>query len=121
MPLSNQWHCDADDPWQGESISSMKRTRLFVTFFACAKSVPTTTRRLLQGVRRHAGGPHGQDSRPTACDGVRDAEVTAGVSLHYAIGIDEVMSIFTGVGFADVRRVDQMMHQPVIVGRRDEH
>jgi SAM-dependent methyltransferase len=48
------------------------------------------------------------------------AHVTAGVSTYYAIGIDQVMSIFTTVGFHEVRRIDNLLHQPVIVGRRPE-
>jgi glycine/sarcosine N-methyltransferase len=48
----------------------------------------------------------------------RNAEVTAGVSTYYAISVDEVMSIFTDAGFGEVRRIDGLLHQPIIVGRR---
>lgn len=48
----------------------------------------------------------------------RPAEVTAGVSTYYVISIDEVLSLFTAIGFEDVRRIDEVMHQPIIIGRR---
>ncbi|MDL0434006.1 class I SAM-dependent methyltransferase [Marinobacter sp. TBZ242] len=49
-----------------------------------------------------------------------DAQVTSGVSTYYAISVDQVMSIFTDIGFDGVRRIDNLAHQPVIVGRRPE-
>ncbi len=50
----------------------------------------------------------------------RMAEVTAGVSTYYAISVDEVASIFADSGFENVRRIDDLMHQPTIVGQRPE-
>jgi SAM-dependent methyltransferase len=51
-------------------------------------------------------------------NGDRAAEVTAGVSQYYPVGIGQVMSMLGNVGFDDVRHVDKVLHQPVIVGRR---
>jgi hypothetical protein len=46
------------------------------------------------------------------------AKVTTGVSRYYAITIDRLMSLFEEVGFVEIRRLDEIMFQPVIVGRR---
>jgi glycine/sarcosine N-methyltransferase len=49
-----------------------------------------------------------------------DVQVTAGVSMYHAIGVDQLTSIFADAGFCGVRRIDGILHQPVIVGRRHE-
>ena len=51
-------------------------------------------------------------------DGAGEAKVTAGLTTYYAIEINEVMEIFSSVGFKEVRRIDNVMHQPIVVGRR---
>ncbi|BDA71526.1 hypothetical protein CAL7716_056920 [Calothrix sp. PCC 7716] len=44
--------------------------------------------------------------------------ITAGLSRYYAITIDNLMSLFKDVGFTDVQRLDGILHQPIVVGRR---
>jgi glycine/sarcosine N-methyltransferase len=44
--------------------------------------------------------------------------VTAGLSRYYAITVDRLMSLFGEVGFTDVQRLDEILHQPIVVGRR---
>lgn len=44
--------------------------------------------------------------------------VTAGLSRYYAITVDRLMSLFGEVGFTDVQRLDGVLHQPIVVGRR---
>jgi alkanesulfonate monooxygenase SsuD/methylene tetrahydromethanopterin reductase-like flavin-dependent oxidoreductase (luciferase family) len=46
------------------------------------------------------------------------ASVTAGLSRYYAITIDRLIFLFREVGFTDVQRLDGVLHQPIIVGRR---
>lgn len=46
------------------------------------------------------------------------ASVTAGLSRYYAITVDRLMSLFREVNFTDVQRLDGILHQPIIVGRR---
>jgi SAM-dependent methyltransferase len=46
------------------------------------------------------------------------ASVTAGFSRYYAITVDRLMYLFREVGFTDVQRLDEVLHQPIIVGRR---
>ncbi len=46
------------------------------------------------------------------------ASVTAGLSRYYAITIDKLMSLFREVGFTDIQRLDGILHQPIVVGRR---
>lgn len=46
------------------------------------------------------------------------ASVTAGLSRYYAITIDKLMSLFRDVGFTDVQRLDGILHQPIVIGRR---
>jgi glycine/sarcosine N-methyltransferase len=51
-------------------------------------------------------------------EGDRAAQVTAGVSTYHAIGVQRVMSIFTDAGLSEVHRIDGVLHQPIVVGRR---
>lgn len=44
------------------------------------------------------------------------ASVTAGLSRYYAITVDRLM--FQEVGFTDVQRLDGILQQPIVVGRR---
>ncbi|MBE9189477.1 class I SAM-dependent methyltransferase [Gloeocapsopsis crepidinum LEGE 06123] len=46
------------------------------------------------------------------------ASVTAGLSRYYAITVERLMFLFREVGFTDVQRLDGILHQPIIVGRR---
>lgn len=46
------------------------------------------------------------------------ASVTAGLSRYYAITVDRLMFLFREVGFTDVQRLDGILHQPIVVGRR---
>ncbi|KAM3090883.1 class I SAM-dependent methyltransferase [Phormidesmis sp. 146-35] len=46
------------------------------------------------------------------------ARVTAGLSRYYAITVDRLMALFREVGFTDVQRLDGILHQPIVVGRR---
>lgn len=46
------------------------------------------------------------------------ASVTAGLSRYYAITVDRLMFLFGEVGFTDVQRLDGILHQPIVVGRR---
>jgi SAM-dependent methyltransferase len=48
----------------------------------------------------------------------QDAQVVAGVSTYHAVSLGDVMSIFAEEGFDDVQRIDGLMQQPIIVGRR---
>ena len=44
--------------------------------------------------------------------------VVAGKSRYYFIHVDELMELFKEAGFEQVRRLDGVMHQPLIIGRR---
>jgi glycine/sarcosine N-methyltransferase len=46
------------------------------------------------------------------------ASVTAGLSRYYAITVDRLMILFEEVGFTEVQRLDGILHQPIVVGRR---
>ncbi|AFZ29328.1 Methyltransferase type 12 [Gloeocapsa sp. PCC 7428] len=46
------------------------------------------------------------------------ASVTAGLSRYYAITIERLMFLFRDVGFTDVQRLDGILHQPIVLGRR---
>jgi SAM-dependent methyltransferase len=46
------------------------------------------------------------------------ASVTAGLSRYYAITVDRLMFLLQEVGFTDVQRLDGILHQPIVVGRR---
>lgn len=46
------------------------------------------------------------------------ASVTAGLSRYYAITVDWLIFLLRDVGFTDVQRLDGILHQPIIVGRR---
>jgi SAM-dependent methyltransferase len=46
------------------------------------------------------------------------ASVTAGLSHYYAITVDRLMFLFREVGFTDVQRLDGILHQPIVAGRR---
>ncbi|PIG93329.1 class I SAM-dependent methyltransferase [Gloeocapsopsis sp. IPPAS B-1203] len=46
------------------------------------------------------------------------ASVTAGLSRYYAITVDQLMFLLREVGFTNVQRLDGILHQPIIVGRR---
>ena len=48
------------------------------------------------------------------------SEVTAGRSRYYYILVDELMELLNEAGFQEVRRLDDVMHQPVVVGRRPD-
>jgi glycine/sarcosine N-methyltransferase len=46
------------------------------------------------------------------------ASVTAGLSRYYAITVERLMFLFQEVGFTHVQRLDGILHQPIVVGRR---
>ncbi|WP_313949315.1 class I SAM-dependent methyltransferase [Leptolyngbya sp. FACHB-261] len=46
------------------------------------------------------------------------ARVTAGLSRYYTITIERLMSLFREVGFTDVQRLNGILPQPIVVGRR---
>jgi SAM-dependent methyltransferase len=46
------------------------------------------------------------------------ASVIAGLSRYYTITVERLMFLFRDVGFTDVQRLDGILHQPIIVGRR---
>jgi hypothetical protein len=46
------------------------------------------------------------------------ATITAGLSRYYAITVDRLMFLFRDVGFTQVERLDDILYQPVIIGRR---
>ncbi|MGF1676714.1 MAG: class I SAM-dependent methyltransferase [Rivularia sp. (in: cyanobacteria)] len=46
------------------------------------------------------------------------ATVTAGLSRYYAITVERLMFLFRDVGFTQVERLDDILYQPVIIGRR---
>ena len=46
------------------------------------------------------------------------ASVTAGLCRYYAIIVDRLMVLFEEVGFTEVQRLDGILHQPIVVGRR---
>ena len=48
------------------------------------------------------------------------ASVIAGTSRYYFLYITELMRIFREAGFYDVRCLDDVMHQPLVVGRRPD-
>lgn len=50
--------------------------------------------------------------------GSTPARVTAGLSRYYAISVERLMSLLEKAGFSDVQRLDGILHQPVVVGRR---
>lgn len=51
-------------------------------------------------------------------DDGKPAKIIAGRSRYYAITIDRLMLLLRSVGFTDVRRLDGILHQPIVVGRR---
>lgn len=46
------------------------------------------------------------------------ASITAGLSRYYAITVDRLMFLFREVGFTNVQRLDGILHQPIVIGRR---
>ena len=44
--------------------------------------------------------------------------ITAGVSRYHFVHVDELKELFRDAGFERVRRLDGVMHQPLVVGRR---
>lgn len=46
------------------------------------------------------------------------ASVTAGLSRYYAITVERLMFLLSDVGFTDVQRLDGILHQPIVLGRR---
>jgi glycine/sarcosine N-methyltransferase len=44
--------------------------------------------------------------------------VIAGLSRYYAITVERLMALFVEVGFTDVQRLDGVLYQPIVVGRR---
>ena len=44
--------------------------------------------------------------------------VITGKSRYYFIDVTELIALFKEAGFEDVRRLDGVMHQPLVVGRR---
>jgi len=84
------------------------------------------------GFREHAGHRYfvvqtrdGRENRyEVTMYFVREAEVdrppavTAGTSRYYVIDVDQLVELFREAGFDEVRRLDGVMHQPLMVGRR---
>lgn len=52
--------------------------------------------------------------------GDQPAEVIAGVSQYFIIQVDKLLALFADAGFVSIRRLDGVMHQPIVVGRRPE-
>ena len=48
----------------------------------------------------------------------RPAQVTSGNSRYYAIDVSRMVELFRQAGFEDVSRMDDVIYQPIIVGRR---
>jgi SAM-dependent methyltransferase len=46
------------------------------------------------------------------------ASLTAGLDRYYAITVERLMFLFQAVGFTHVQRLDGILHQPIVVGRR---
>ena len=46
--------------------------------------------------------------------------VVAGKSRYYSMNVDELMELFKEAGFEEFRRLDGVMHQPLIIGRRPD-
>ena len=84
------------------------------------------------GFREHAGHRYfvfqtrdvRDDGYEVAMYFVREADVdhpptvTAGTSRHYVVHVDELVELFGEAGFERVRRLDGVMHPPLVVGRR---